>query len=272
MADHELIRAYLSELRVSLAGFDGARPILEEAEDHLLEAVGHLMHEGVDQHQAQVRTLARFGSAALVSRVCIIESRKGAAVSTIFTRRAGLAGVVTPVLLALGLLGNVVFWHDKRGVEGTLHGLSSGLLLPLGLCTFLFSLIGLRSRHRGLGRFGTAALVVVLVTPFAAAPFGWGAGYVALLLLALAVTLLGVGMLRAGVLPVAPLVGVIAGPIVFIATAAVAHVTDSTGDISTWLLLAPLSSPILALSWLGWFQWNEPALDRSGGTTPLAPA
>ena len=109
MAGYDLIDAYLSELRVSLGSFAAADTVLEEAEDHLLEAVEHLEVAGLSCRDAQVQALARFGSAALVSKVCVTESRKGAAVSTTFTRRAGLIATTTPLLLLLGLAGNQIF-------------------------------------------------------------------------------------------------------------------------------------------------------------------
>lgn len=166
MADYELIDAYLGELRSSLGTFDDATAVFEETEDHLFEAVSHLEAAGMARQDAQALALARYGSAAFVARVCMTESRKGAAVSTTFTRRAGIAAAITPLLLVLGIIGNTVFWGENQGLGGTLHGASSGLLLPLGLSCFLLGLLGLRARHRGLGRLGTAALVLVIATPF----------------------------------------------------------------------------------------------------------
>lgn len=267
MAGYELIDAYLSELRASLGSSAATDALLEEAEDHLLESVERLQVAGRSRCDAQVQALARFGSAALVSKVCITESRKGAAVSTTFTRRAGLVATVTPFLLLLGLIGNQAFLHDKQGVRGTLHGVSSGLILPLALIAFLIALLGLRARHRGLGRMGTAALVVVLATPFIAAPFGWGAGGVALLVLGAAVVLLGIGMLRAGVLPVVPLVLFVTGPVLMWLITLLVVLTDSSND---WVMFTPLLLSLFGTSWLGWYQWNEPALDRPTGGAPVA--
>jgi hypothetical protein len=269
VAGYDLIAAYLSELRVSLGSFAATDTVLEEAEDHLLEAVEHLEVAGLSCRDAQVQALARFGSAPLVSKVCVVESRKGAAVSTTFTRRAGLISTTTPLLVVLGALGNEVFYQDKEGLRGTLHGMSSGVLFPLGLCAFLIGLLGLRARHRGLGRLGTAAFVTVLAAPFIAVPFGWGAGLAAVLVLDVAVILLGIGMLRAGVLPVAPLVLFVAGPVLMFLITFVLLPTVSYADL---VLYAPLLLTLLAMSWLGWYQWNEPALDGPRGSRPLATA
>ena len=269
MAGYDLIAAYLSELRVSLGSFAAADTVLEEAEDHLLEAVEHLELAGLSCRDAQVQALARFGSAALVSKVCVVESRKGAAVSTTFTRRAGLVATTTPVLLLLGIVGNQTFRQYKEGIRGTLHGGSSGLLIPLGLCAFLIGLLGLRARHRGLGRLGTAAFVTVVAAPFIAAPFGWGAGFVAILVLGVAVILLGIGMLRAGVLPVVPLVLFVAGPALMMLISCFVVLASVVND---WVMFPPLLLTVFATSWLGWYQWNEPALDRPTGSTPLATA
>jgi hypothetical protein len=122
VARYDLIGAYVSELRVSLGAFAGTDTVVEEAEDHLLEAVEHLEVAGLSCRDAQVQALARFGSAALVSKVCVVESRKGAAVSTTFTRRAGLIATTTPLLLLLGIVGNQIFRQYKEGIRGTLHG------------------------------------------------------------------------------------------------------------------------------------------------------
>jgi hypothetical protein len=269
MARHELVDAYLSELRVSLGTFATATSVLEEAEDHLIESVEHLEARGLTRRDAEVQALARYGSAALVSKVCIVESRKGAAVSTTFTRRAGLIAATMPLLLILGLSGNQIFYHDKQGIRGTLHGMSAGLILPLALCAFLIGLFGLRARHRGLGRWGTAAIVTVVAAPFVAAPFGWGAGFVALLVLGLAVILLGIGMLRAGVLPVTPIVLLMAGPVLMMLFTAVVVTTDFNDD---WVMFPPpLILTLVGTTWLGWYQWNEPALDGRG-SNPLATA
>lgn len=269
MAGHDLIDAYLRELRVNLGSFEAAGTVLEEAEDHLRQAVENLELVGLDRHNAQTRALARFGSAALVAKVCIVESRKGAAMSTNFTRRAGLVAAFSPFLVLLGTWGNHIFRGDKEGVRGTLHGASFGLLLPLGVCAFLIGLLGLRARHRGLGRFGTAALATVVAAPFIAIPFGWGAGMVATLVLGAAVILLGIGMLRAGVLPVTPLVLFVAGPALMtvIAFAVVPQVENAN-----WLAFVPLLSTAVATSWLGWYQWKEPALDRPTSSRPVAGA
>lgn len=269
MADNQLIHAYLCELRASLAKFEDAVIVLEEAEDHLTEAVSHLEATGLDHQEAQVQALARYGSAAFVSRTCIIESRKGAAVPTTFTRRAGLAAAFTPFLLVLGIIGNTVYWGENHGPGGTLHGASSGFLLPLGLICFLLGLLGLRARHRGLGRLGMVALWLVIAAPFLSVPAGWGAGYVAVIILSAAVAIMGVAMLRAGVLPVAPLMMFIAGPLVFLAICSVIAGSDLADSISSWALFGSLGLTVVALGWLGWYQWNEPALDRPG-SSPLA--
>lgn len=46
---------------------------------------------------------------------------------------------------------------------------------------------------------------------------------------------------------------------------------DPTGD-QTWFIAVPLTLMVGAMGWLGWYQWNEPALDRPGDSAPLASA
>lgn len=271
MAGYDLIAAYLTELRMSLGSFADAAMVLEEAEDHLSESVEHLVAQGLAPAEAEGLALARFGSASLVTKVCKTESRKGAAVSTTFTRRAGLAAALAPVLLLFGAWGNAYF-ESNDGFNGQLHGLAVFCVVA-GVFAFILGMIGLGVRHRGLGRFGKAAFILLLLSPFISAPFTWGAGGVFLLVIGVAVTLLAVGMLRAGALPVVPVVILGLAPLAGVAFFAVGELTggDPTGD-QTWFFAVPLALMVGAMGWLGWYQWNEPALDRPAGSAPLASA
>jgi hypothetical protein len=79
----------------------------------------------------------------------------------------------------------------------------------------------------------------------------------------LAVTLLifAVEMVRAQVLPVVPLTLLAAGPVFGMATVAVLAVVPGDGWLSVVVTLVPVT---VALMWLGWFMWREPAVDRRG--------
>ena len=242
MAEPGLIDAYLAELRDSLRRLPDADDIVDEVRDHLLEATSRL---------GEREALARFGSASLVARVFVKEAKKGAAVSTTLTRRAGLAALATPMLLALGA------WGNQSINAGAAHGGAVGLLLA-ALVTFVIGLWGLRVRHGGLGRMGRIAFWLTVASPFIAAPFAWGAGAAWLAVMSIVLVLVSVGMLRAQVLPVVPILLFVVGPIGFLALGlGITALGGDAGPYAGW----PLLSTFAGYAWLGWAMWREPALD-----------
>src|SRR5687767_7126537 len=197
MAESGLIAAYLNELKFSVAKLDDGDDIVAESMDHLETTVERLVAGGRSRPEAEAQALARFGSAALVSRVFIEEAKRGGAVSTRITRLGGLAAMLAPLLAIAGEVGNLTI---KRGV---MHGGAIALLVS-GFVVFAFSLWALRTRHGGLGGVGRVAFWLFVASPFISAPFMWFAGVVFFLVQLVVVTLLGVGMLRARVLPRVP--------------------------------------------------------------------
>lgn len=267
MADNGLIAAYLRELRFSVASLADVDDIVAEAEDHLLASVERLSATGCSAVEAETEAVARFGSAALVAKVCIIQSKQGAAVPTTRTRQAGLAALLAPLLLAIGQWGNVAI---DRGAG---HGVAVALL-TLAFPAFAFGLWGLRSRHGGLGRLGRAALVLALVSPIVSLAAGWAALALFIPLVSVAVVVFAVEMLRASVLPVAPLVllcgGAIAALLEAIIAVAVTAAGRDAGHPHALVLLVPLGLIATGFAWLGWHLWCEPAADRAGHSRPLA--
>lgn len=267
MADDGVIAAYLRELRFSVARLADADDIVAEAEDHLLEAVDRLTASGRSVIEAESEAIARFGSAALVARICITQAKQGAAVPTTRTRQAGLAAVLAPLLLAFGQWGNATI---DRGAG---HGVAVAML-TFAFPAFAFGLWGLRARHGGLGRLGRAALVLVLVAPIVSLAAGWGAPLVFIPLVSLAIVVFAVEMLRASVLPITPLALFAAGGLTALTgMAAAAVVTASGGDAGhphAVLGLVPLVLTGAGFMWLGWRLWCEPAADSAGRAQPLA--
>jgi len=149
MADDGLIAAYLRELGYSVARLPDADDIVAEAEDHLYETAERLVGDGRSRAEAEATAVARFGSAELVARTCVTEAKRGAAVPTTRTRTAGLAALLTPVLLVVGQYLNVNIPSDR----GPVHGIGVALLVGT-IPAFLYGLWGLRARHGGLGRLG----------------------------------------------------------------------------------------------------------------------
>lgn len=259
MAEARLIAAYLDELHHDVRRLVDADEIVAEVEDHLLEARDAFERQGLDPLQAELQALAQFGTPSLVSRALIVESRKGAAVATTFTRRAGLAALLLPVL---GLVGALLM---TIGDDKTLVRNLGIVALVLVFALFVFAVVGLRRRHRGaLGAWGTASLGVFLASPVIAFPFGWGAGAAFAAALMVAVMLMAIGMLRAGVLPRAPVA-------LFGFAGSVGIIVALPGDTLAFAYLG-FALVAVGLGWLGWVMWHEDALDVSSGPTPLATA
>jgi len=186
-------------------------------------------------------------------------------VSTTMTRRAGVAAMLVPLLVAVGEAGNQTI------SRGALHGVALGLLVA-GFAAFAFALWGLRRRHGGLGRWGRGALWLFVASPFIAAPFGWGAGVAFLCVHLVVLSLVGVGMLHARVLPSVAVGLFTLTPVVTLLAAA--GISAGAGDTGPLLLPAGIVASSIGLAWLGLVLWREPALDMrpAAGTGPFATA
>lgn len=262
MADPGLIAAYLKELRYSSSRLADADDIAAEAEDHLLTSVEAALARGESRADAEAQALARFGSAALVARVFIEEAKRGSAVSTELTRRAGLAAMLAPLLVIIGQAGNLLI---DRGAG---HGLAV-VLIVVGFALFVVAAFGVRKRHGGLGRLGRIAFWMFAASPVIALPFYWYAHIALAGVQLIVVTLLGVGMLRAKVLP-APAVALFTfAPVVTLLTAVALLVTGTT---TIHYVTAGALAFAIGLAWVGWVMWQEPALDvrTSAQRGPLA--
>ena len=255
MAGDGLIAAYLRELRFSVARLPDADEIVAEAEDHLLEAVEHLRARGeCTPAEAESEALARFGSAELVARVCVSESKRGAAVPTRRTRVAGLALLIAPIALVLGHWGNV-----STDNTGSMHG-TAVFVEVLAIPLLLFGLWGLRERHGGLGRMGLTALVLALVS-VPTAFLGYPGLIAGIAMLTLALFVFAVALLRAQALPVLPILLLGAGPVAGCGVALIGWVLSPDGTLDAAVLVA-IGFVAVAAVWLGWAMWRERAADR----------
>jgi hypothetical protein len=262
MADDGVIAAYLRELDYSVARLPDAADIVAEAEDHLYEAADRFVGAGRSRTDAEAEAVARFGSAALIARTCVIEAKRGASVPTTRTRAAGLAAVLIPVLLVVGQYLNVTF--DR----GFVHGIGV-ISLTAAIPAFVFALWGLRARHGGLGQLGKIAIVSAVISPILSFFARYVGVFAAMGLLGLAVIVLVVEMLRANVLPVVPLVLIATGPVGVLA--AVVGITAADGDAGgAWFY--PMLLTAVGYLWLGWYLWREPAVDATRRHGPLATA
>jgi hypothetical protein len=253
VAGDDLIAAYLRELRVSVAHLRDADDMVAEAEDHLRETADRL-RDGRTEAEAAMEAITRFGSAGYVARVCTSEAKRGAAVPTMRTRAAGLSLFLAPVLLIVGTIGN---WSTGKT---WFHGLLV-FVSVLSVPALFFGLWGLRRRHGGLGRVGLFAFALALVAVPVFFATAYGTLIAAPAFLSIALLVFAVEMLRAQVLPVVPLTLLAAGPVLGMATAAVLAVVPGDGMLPFVVTLVPVT---VALMWLGWVMWREPAVDRRG--------
>ena len=246
-ADHRLIDAYLVELRHSLDGIHGddADEIVAEVADHLLEAA--------DRH-GELEALARFGTPNLVAATFHKEAGKGAAVPTTFTKRAGLAAALSPVLLALGAVAN----------QATGRGVAHGAAVLVEVFTFplvLVGILGFNRRHGGFGIPGRVALYAFLAAPMFSILMPWMGIVFTGTLWTFSFALLGVAMLRAAVLPRLPVIlfGFSAA-----ATIVVAAIVTALGGDAGFVWVIPLVLQSAGFAWLGWAMWREEVLATPG--------
>jgi hypothetical protein len=257
MAEPEdrLVRAYLVELRHSLAGIptDDADEIAAEVEDHL--------HEATQRH-GELEALARFGTPNLIAATFHKEAGKGAAVPTTFTKRAGLAAALSPVLLALGAVAN-----QATIGRGAAHGgavIVEAFTFPL----VLLGIIGFSRRHGGFGVLGQVALAAFLMAPVFSILMPWMGIAFTGTLWTFSFALLGIAMLRAKILPRLPVVlfGFSAA-----ATIVLAVLVTALGGDAGFVWVVPLVLQSTGFAWLGWAMWREEAL-ATPGSGPWASA
>lgn len=264
MAKPGLIDSYLNELRFSLsASTADVDDVIAEVADHLQLSVDQLVHAGASQPDAEIQALARFGSPALVARVFAEEAKRGGAVSTRLTRRAGLAAMAAPPLMVGGSVGANAAAGEQPGVALSVVA----ILVAVGL--FVFALVGLRVRHGGLGLLGRIAFWLALLAVPITLPFSWAGLVVLAVLLGVVVALYGIAMLQAAILPPLP---VAAFAFTWPAWAPVAWlITEAGGDANAYAPI-PVLVTLAALMWLGRAMWREPALDVRPTGGPLATA
>ena len=274
MAEHgvTLIDDYLAKLRKGLAGLPDCDDSVAEAEDHLRETADAYVESGMNQRDAEFAALRQFGSASLITHAHVVDHRKGAAVATTFTRYSGLAGAaLVPLLLVSIILANVSAGTDNRWFLRSL----SAFVATAGVFAFVFGFLGLAARHKNaLGGWGRASKIVLYLSLPLSIPFMWAAAAAFAGWLAIAATLLAIGMFRIGVLPRVPLAGLAAAPPIALATLGVGTLAgyDMGQTAGNLVSLAGICVVSASIGWLGLIMWREPAVDRRGNTGPFATA
>ncbi len=185
--------------------------------------------------------------------------------STTLTRRAGLAAIIAPPLMIVGLLTANAARSEQPG---------SGIGITLALAAtaaFFYGLVGLRARHGGLGLLGRIAFWLTIVAVPAAMPFSYAGLVVLAVDIGVIVVLYGVAMLRAGILPRLP---VALFAFTWPAWAPIAWAISAAGKDANEYAPIPALVTLAAFMTLGLAMWREPALDARAGTRagPLATA
>lgn len=266
MAESRMIDAYLAELRYSVDKLENAKDIVDEAADHLYTAFDRLLADGVAAADAETLALTRFGSAPLVASVFAEEAKRGGAVSTTLTKRAGIAAMAAVPMLLLGGIGNAQIPASR----GPVHGVFVAMIVA-GFAAFAVGMWGLRRRHGGLGRVGRVAFWWFMAAPLLSLAGGYGALLFLIVQWLLIMSLIGVGMIRARVLPVPAVVLFTMSPLVALAIAGGTTLAGIDAAEFSMILLVPVA---IGFIWLGWAMSREPALDMrpSDQRGPLAMA
>ena len=112
-----------------------------------------------------------------------------------------------------------------------------------------------------------------MLSPFLSLVAAYAAIGLFAVLVSLAILVFGVEMLRASVLPVAPLALVIAGPFLLLVYGVIAIGVSLAGvnidELPVALIVAPIAVTSVGLAWLGWHLSQETAVDRAR-SRPLA--
>lgn len=221
MGTYDLIDAYLVRLRAATTWHTDTDAVVDEMRDHLLSAAEGLGAAGVDDREAQRIALAHFGPPGEVAQSLARGPDNTAAVPTRATVSGGTLALVGSGLWVLYAITNfgMVHLYDRANDNGDPESSSSLQLLLLGpwglsllgaLAMFFIAGMTLKVRHGGFGWTGRVGLAA-LAGAIPAGLMGWFlAGWVALLVTGAA--LLSVELVRAGVTPLAPAIGLAAGP------------------------------------------------------------
>ncbi len=239
---------------------------MAEVEDHLREAAGRLVADGLEHAEAKRSAILRFGPAPLVARA-LATREKGVVMPTQFTRRAGLAAIAAVVLFVAGAFSFILTRASGLSDESA-SASRAYTFVPLMLATialFVVFLVGLRHRHAGrMGRLGTGSYALIAASPVLAFPFSWLAPAALVVILAVGFGVLSVALFRASVMPRRAVVmfglGLPLGLLIVLIVLA-DIIADAVGyqiDLSNFVPFGMALSGV-GLVWIGWTMWLEPA-------------
>jgi hypothetical protein len=133
----------------------------------------------------------------------------------------------------------------------------------------MIGIVGLSRRHGGLGLLGRLAVYALLAIVPLAVVMPWIAIVFISPLGTLAFALLGVAMLRAALMPRAP---VILFGFSALVTIAAAGVVTALGGDAGFFWVVPLLLQFAGFAWMGWLMWREEAATSPPGSPPWASA
>lgn len=218
----DLIHDYVETLRWSLRRHRDVDRLAEEVEDHLRTSARRWRDLGWDASAAEQHALASFGDADALALSYVHERRRGLAVPTPETRRAGLLLVAGGGAWLIGLVALMVSGVVSRGRpwEGTpqvVYAAGAWTLLLGGIVLWI-GLLGVLRRHGGGGPLAVGALVALAVGGLGA--FAPWFVYLWIPALACGGVLLSVWLWRRGHAPARPSLLVGAGPAIGLAVIA----------------------------------------------------
>lgn len=256
MAEHDLIDAYLAELRRSLRRRSDVDDVVAEVEDHLREVVAGHVRAGMSPDTAARHALGQFGTTEIVRRAFDANPKGGAAMPTTITRIAGLCAMLGGAIIAIAFAIGSVTELDA--------GPNSAWFAPLattGFALALAGLVGIHLRHRAIyssrGRVGRLLIPIGIVGGIASV-FAWfGPGVIlSLVVIGTGLVLVGADVWSAGVLDRRPLlllaIGVPVGMIVTV-------IGGSGVSWETYASIAALIGLGAGFAWLGYDLWQEHA-------------
>lgn len=169
MAESDLIDRYVADLRRQIRWRSDVDDVVDEVHDHLRETAANLRVTGVDEREAQQRTLARFGDPDIIHRVFSVAPSGGVVMPTAFTRSAGAVAIVAAGLWAAAAV--LKWWESGLFAPWTQDRFAVySLVVAAASTASLFVLIGI------LARIGwprpTTAIGIGLAAVFTVAALG----------------------------------------------------------------------------------------------------
>lgn len=245
MAEHDMIDAYLAEVRKALGRRRDADMIVAEIQDHLRESVSRSVSSGADPVEAQRAALSDFGGTDVVARAFAARPNGRLSVPTDSTRKGGAVGIAAATLWVAVALVFGLAWLLQDGFPwdvGYLVGLVA-VLWAGGLTVAFMWYLG--DRHgRSLGPVAYAGMAITALG-VAASFIAWAVP-VWMSVEAAGIALVAWALLRAGILPRRPILLMGLALPISLAFFVVARATE-LGGVDEWGDVAAASAGAIVI-------------------------